>query len=171
MEELIKTFHIDWTLMLAQLINFGIVFFVIYRFALKPLTKVMAERGKVIAQSLDQAKQIARTIEDTAEQTRQHIATAKKEAASIMAEARHQAELKKSEVIKETEVKTQQIVAQAKQQIMEEKDKLIADAREEMIDLVVSASTKLLNQKIDTHKDRDFISEQVTSLQSHENRR
>ncbi len=171
MEELIKTFHIDWTLMLAQLINFAIVFFVIYRFALKPLTKVMAERGKVIAQSLDQAKVIERTMKETAEETKRQLAASKKEAAEILAEARQQAELKRSAIVKETEAKTQQIVAEAKQQIQVEKDKLIADAREEMIELVVTASAKLLQQKIDTHKDRTFISEQVTSLKSHENRR
>ncbi|MFH0874002.1 MAG: ATP synthase F0 subunit B [Candidatus Komeilibacteria bacterium] len=153
MDQLIKTFHIDWTLLVAQLINFGIVFFVIYRFALRPLTKIMSDRSSTISKSLERAKKIIQ---------------AKKEAAEIILLAQRQADDKKKAIITETEVKTQQIVAQAKQQIEQEKDRLVADAREEMIDLVVSASAKLLNQKIDSHKDRAFISEQVTSLKSHE---
>ena len=44
MEELIKTFHIDIKLILAQLVNFGIVLFVLKRYAYGPVLKMMQER-------------------------------------------------------------------------------------------------------------------------------
>ena len=56
MESIISTFHIDWKIIIAQMINFVIVFVVLYIFALKPLSKLMKERGEKIAKGIDDAK-------------------------------------------------------------------------------------------------------------------
>ena len=41
MDELVKTFHIDWKLIIAQTVNFTIVLGVLWYFAFKPLMKVI----------------------------------------------------------------------------------------------------------------------------------
>ncbi len=56
MDSLISTFHIDWKLMVAQLINFVVVIIVLWVFALKPLKKLMDERGETIKGGLENAK-------------------------------------------------------------------------------------------------------------------
>ena len=53
MDSLISTFHIDWHLIVAQLVNFAVVILVLWRFALKPLGKLMDERGQTIAGGLE----------------------------------------------------------------------------------------------------------------------
>ena len=58
MESIIKTFHIDWKLMIAQIINFAIVVGIIWYFAIRPLIKKMTERTKTIEKSLEDAKKI-----------------------------------------------------------------------------------------------------------------
>ena len=56
MQELITTFHIDWKLMIAQIVNFGLVFTLLYWLAAKPLSKLMKDRTKEITDGLDNAK-------------------------------------------------------------------------------------------------------------------
>ena len=56
MDSIISTFHIDWKIIIAQAINFGVVFVVLYIFALKPLSKLMAERSEKIKKGIDDAK-------------------------------------------------------------------------------------------------------------------
>ena len=56
MEEIIKTFHIDWKLLIAQAVNFAIVVFALYKFAYKPLLKTMNERTAKIEQGLKDAE-------------------------------------------------------------------------------------------------------------------
>ena len=56
MESIISTFHIDWKIIVAQAINFAIVFVVLYLFALKPLNKLMAERTEKISKGLADSK-------------------------------------------------------------------------------------------------------------------
>ena len=55
MDSIISTFHIDWKIIIAQAINFVIVFAVLYFYALKPLSKLMKERSEKISQGLDDA--------------------------------------------------------------------------------------------------------------------
>ena len=46
MESIISTFHIDWKIIITQMINISIVFFVLYIYAIKPLFKMMEERSE-----------------------------------------------------------------------------------------------------------------------------
>ena len=64
MESIISTFHIDWKIIIAQVINFAIVFVVLYIFALKPLSKLMKERSEKIAKGIDDAKTNAKLLDE-----------------------------------------------------------------------------------------------------------
>ena len=72
MQEFISTFHIDWKLMIAQLINFGVVFLVFYFLAAKPLRKLMEERGKAISKGLDDAKESSELLQKASEEYKQN---------------------------------------------------------------------------------------------------
>ena len=63
MESIIETFHIDWKIIIAQAINFGVVFVVLYIFALKPLSKLMAERSERISKGIEDAKKSKELLE------------------------------------------------------------------------------------------------------------
>ena len=56
MEELVKTFHIDAGLLLAQLVNFLIVLVVLYKFAYKPILKTLNDRTGKIEKGLKDAE-------------------------------------------------------------------------------------------------------------------
>jgi F-type H+-transporting ATPase subunit b len=164
MESLIATFHIDWKLMIAQFVNFVIVFFVLYRFALKPLMKTMAERSATIAKSLEQAKKIEDDIAATAETTKAAIKDAKQQSAEIITAARHEAEGRKEVIIKEAEQKVAHVVAQAKVQIEAEKQAMLEAVRAEAAQLVVTATEKILHHKLDETSDKKYINEMIKKL-------
>ena len=92
MEELVKTFHIDWKLLIAQIINFGIVLGVLWYFALKPLMKVMNKRSGDIEQSLKNAEEIEKKLTAAGETKDQMITDAKKESQVILENASKEAE-------------------------------------------------------------------------------
>ena len=73
MEQIIETFHLDIKLLLAQAINFAIVFAVLYYFVIKPLTKVMAERSRKIEKSLEDAEKVEKRLEQTEEEYNKKI--------------------------------------------------------------------------------------------------
>jgi F0F1-type ATP synthase membrane subunit b/b' len=95
MESIIDTFYIDWKVIVAQALNFGIVFVVLYFYAIKPLNKIMAERQGKISKGLEDAKVNAKILEETKEHQEDMLARARSEAQTIFQTAKKEAEQKK----------------------------------------------------------------------------
>jgi len=52
MEKLLESFGIDYKILIAQIINFFLIFFLLYKFLFNPLKKVIEERKKKIYEGL-----------------------------------------------------------------------------------------------------------------------
>jgi len=161
MESLITTFHIDWRLFLAQVINFTIVFSVLYWFAFKPLAKIMAERSNKIAQGLDDAKKAEAKLEETKAEFNKALAEAKKQANLILEKADSQAETKKAEMVVRAKEEIGQIINQEKQKMQAEKAATLKEIKKEVADLVAASVEKVLGEKVDLKKDKEIIKKLV----------
>jgi F-type H+-transporting ATPase subunit b len=100
MESIISDFHIDYKLLIAQTFNFGLVVFVLYLFAFKPIVKIMADRTKKIDQGLKDAELSKKNLAESEAQSQIIIKDSKKQADTIVAAASNQAEeLQKKAII------------------------------------------------------------------------
>jgi len=77
MGEVISTFHIDVRLLIAQAVNFAIVFVILYYFGIKPLMKILTERSKKIEDSLKNATKIEKELQQTESKRAEVIKKAK----------------------------------------------------------------------------------------------
>lgn len=164
MDEFIKTFHVDWKLLVAQLVNFGIVLFIVWRFALKPLMKMMTARSQEIAKSLDDAKRIEKELAETERLKEERLITAKKEAQSIIEQASAEAEKIRTAKVDQTKREMEDIVAKTKQQIVGEKEQMMVEVRQEIGGLVIAATEKVISRKLDAETDRALIEETIKSV-------
>ena len=57
-EQVARTFGVDWPHLLAQIVSFGIVCFVLYVFAYKPILRMLEARRQQIAGGLANAEKI-----------------------------------------------------------------------------------------------------------------
>ena len=101
MEEFIETFHIDWMLMLAQTINFGLVFLALYMLAAKPLKKLVKERTEEITKGLLDAKTNKETLQATKQEYDNAIRQARAEAQTIFETSKTEAMAKKNEMLEQ----------------------------------------------------------------------
>lgn len=163
MDSLIETFHVDIRLLIAQVINFAIVFCVLYFFALKPLMKVMLERTKKIEKSVDDAKKIEEKLIKSEEEYNKQIAHAKKEANIILEKASQQSEERKKGMIVKAKEEIGQIINQEKANMQTEKAKTLKEIKKEVADLVVVSVEKVLERKLDSKKDEELIKKMVKS--------
>ena len=157
MENLIETFHIDWRIFIAQVINFTIVFLVLYWFAFKPLVKIMAERSDKIAKSLEEAKLIEEKLSQTKEEFNKIVAEAKGQANAILEKAAAQADLRKQETVIRAKEEIGQIINQEKQKMQTEKAATLKEIRKEVAGLVILTVEKILGEKVDQKKDKEII--------------
>lgn len=159
MDSLISTFHIDWKIIIAQAVNFGIVFAVLYFYALKPLSKLMAERSEKIAKGITDAKVNEDTLNQTRKEYEETLAKARAEAQSIFQSTKKEAEIKKGEMLEQAKSEVSMLVENGKKTLEAEKTKMVEDAKKEIVELAMKATEKLLNTKIDGHFDGKVVKE------------
>ena len=164
-EGVLASLGINGTLFIFQLINFAMVAVILWFLILKPLTKKMAERQKMIDDSIDNAKKIETNLGMSERKYQEKIDLAKVEANKIMEKSQQEAvqagEAAKAKAKKEIE----QLVDSARKNIKSERDQSIAEIKEQAADLIVSATEKILSGKLDSAKDKKIIEEAISSLE------
>ena len=149
MESIISTFHIDWKIIIAQAVNFGVVFLVLYIFALKPLSKLMAERSERIAKGVDDAKTNSVLLEKTRQEYENALAQARVEANKIFQEGKREAEAKRVVMLEEAKKEVSATIENGKKMLEAEKTKMVGEAKNEIINLAMQATEKLMKSKQD----------------------
>src|SRR3989339_846634 len=160
MDELIKTFHIDWKLLIAQGINFIIVFSVLYYFGLRPLMKLMVDRSKKIDDGLKNAELIEENLSNSEQEKKKAIAEGRKQAQLIIGQSEKDAELVRQEKLAKTKLEAEKIVISAKNEITSERAKMIKEVKSELGELVLLASGKLTADTM-TDKQQEKLIDQV----------
>ncbi len=157
MEGIISTFHLDWKLIIAQLVNFAIVVGVLWYFAFKPLAKTMSQRTDKIEKSLKDAAEIETRLKAIQKEREDQIITAKKEAEKILNQIRDLAEKQRQETVQRTKEEVAKTVELAKTQIASEKEKMIGEVKTEVVELISQAAGKILEKVTDKKIDKAII--------------
>lgn len=161
MDELIKTFHIEANLLLAQIVNFVIVLLVLYKFAYKPVLKTLNERTGKIEKGMEDAEESRKKLENALQLEKEILTQAKKEAQGIIRKAEDNAKKNADSFALETKEKTDKMIAEAKKIIEQEKNKMFTELKMNIAGLVVSATEKVLEEKIDHQKDQGIIARSI----------
>mgnify|MGYP001569777196 CR=1 FL=1 len=149
MDSIISTFHIDWKIIIAQAINFAVVFVVLYIFALKPLGKLMVERTEKIAKGINDAKSNAVMLEKTKKEYEEILSRARAEANKVFQDGKKEAEAKKILMLEDAKNQVASIIQNGKKTLEVEKAKTVEEARKEIVNLAMLAAEKILSNKQD----------------------
>ena len=157
MNSLLGTFHVNVGLLVAQVINFAIVFVVLYYFVIRPIMKVMKDRSKTIEKSLDDAKNVEKKLDEAEKKYNEILIQAKKESSEIVKLASERAEKEAQKREQQAREKIGKIVCQEKDIIRQEKENILKEIKLETSDLVVASLESILKQKINSSEDIALI--------------
>lgn len=157
MEELIKTFHIEYKMLIAQMLNFAIVFAVLWYFALKPLMKIMQDRSKTIEKSIHDAKKVEEKLTLAEQDYEKKLQRAKAEANKILTEAQKDAGIHREEMTDRAKTEIEKLVRDAKSQINDEKEAMIVEAQERVAEVLILSLEKVLGTSISQDIDQKII--------------
>lgn len=164
--ELISKLGIDWKLLAAQIINFFILLFVLYRFAYKPILEMLNKRSKMIEKSVLDSKASEERLEEI-EDTRQKMLTeTEKEIGKLLEKAKADAEVMKKGIVVAAQEQGEDMLRRAKAQIVEEKEKMAEDVKKEVVKFIVLATGKILEREFSAEDQRrlaDAVAREVKS--------
>jgi len=162
--EILQAFGLDIKLLIANLVNFLILVFILYKLGYKPILKFVKERQEKIEKGIKHAEEAAKKLDDAANKQDKMIANAHKEAQEIIGKAKDQAKVQADSIIKKTQSETRNIVEKAKKEIALEKEQSLVSVRKEAIEAVISATEALLKKKVDIKEDKEFIENSLKEI-------
>jgi F-type H+-transporting ATPase subunit b len=159
MDSIIETFHIDWKIIIAQAVNFGIVFVVLYIAALKPLNKLMKERSERISQGINDAKTNKELLGKTEAEYEAALQKARAEANVIFQEGKKEAQVKREEMLEDARGEVARMIEAGKKDLETEKVKMVEEAKKEIVTLTMKATEKVLGAKPDASYEERVVKE------------
>ena len=159
---------VDLTLgtILAQMLNFFILVWILARFAYKPLVSMMQERKERIAKDLADAQAARAEAEQFKADYAAQIANARQEAQQIVEKAVQQAEATTREQLAAAREQIEREKERARQDIVNERDRAMNNLRNEVISLSVAMATKVVAKDMDSETNTKLIEDAITKLDS-----
>lgn len=159
-EQIARTFGVDWSHLIAQVVSFSIVCALLYLFAYKPVLKMLATRRQLIAQGLANSEKITAELAKTETQRQEVLAQANVEATRLVEEARDAAARVRQQEIQKANVAAEQIIAKAHDAAATDHTRMLAQLKREVGRLVVQ-TTAAITGKILTHEDQQRLAEET----------
>jgi F-type H+-transporting ATPase subunit b len=151
-------------LMFWTLLIFAVLFFVLSKYAFGPITKAVEAREKALEDAIEGAKRDREAATKLLEEHRAKIEAARGEGQQLIADARATADRMRQELLDQARREQQEIIERARREIDSEKDKAIAQLRREAVDLALAGASKVIEQNLDSSKNRQLVE---TYLASH----
>lgn len=156
-------FELNATL-IAQIINFLILLFILKKFAWKPLIEAIEERQAKIAGALDSAEQDRAAAQQMKAEYQQQLQQAKYDAQAIVEKAMKVADETKNEIISSAREEHARLLAAAQDQIARERQQALEDIRSEVVALSLAAATKVIGQSIDEKLNAKLVDDFIGRL-------
>ena len=150
---------ISWQGLLGQIINFALLFALLYFIAYKPIRRMLDERSHRIKLSMDQAEQIKQQMAETEERVREQLEAARREGQTVVAQAGQMGERVKEEARLEARQEAESIMSRGRVEIDRERDEAIEDLRRQFVELAILAAEKVINETLDKERHRRLIDE------------
>jgi F-type H+-transporting ATPase subunit b len=154
----------DTGLMIWTLVIFIVLFFVLSRFAFGPLTKAVRSREESLQAAIDAANADREAAAKLLAEHQAQIEAARGEAQKLIADGRGVAEKMRSDLLEQTRREQQDMLERARREIESEKDRAIAQLRREAVDLALAGASKVIEQNLESQKNRQLVESYLASI-------
>ena len=151
---------IQWKILVAQTISFAIIFFVLWRFAYRPIFAMLQARREKIAEGLANAEKIKADVARTEAERQKILAEAGDRANKLIEDAREAAARVREQETQKAIASAEQIVAKAREAAAQERTQMLAQLKREVGRLVVQ-TTSSVTGKILTPDDQRRLAQET----------
>ena len=157
--DILNSIGINPIFLLAQIVNFAVLAWLLSKLLYGPITKMLDERRAKIEKGLEDAR-AAETARANAEAERQSVLdAARAEAQKLRAEANQQAEQAAAKIRADAQAEAEKIKADALSGLSAERDKMLSELRGQIAALAIAASNKLIGESLDRKRQEALIAD------------
>lgn len=162
--DILDEFGVKPILLIAQIVNFLLLLFILKRLLYKPLLKVLEERKNKIAQSLKNADEIEKKLEQTSVDREKKLREAVKDAEGILKEAVASADKIIGEARDKTSLDIEKMIKKSEEAMKLEREKMNQEIRAELANLVVSGLEKVTGKALSEKEQKELVEKSLKDL-------
>lgn len=156
--------HFFSSLIFWEVVSFGILLWVLYKFALPPIVEALETRERKIRDSIEQAEQNRATAEQRLREYEAKLLGAAREAEAIMAEAKTKAQRLLEDNEQRLRAESARIREETTQEIERERRKALQEIRHEAADLAILVAEKVLARSLTDDDHRRLAEEALEAV-------
>ncbi len=151
-------------LMFWTLLIFLVLFFVLSRYAFKPITAAVEAREKALEAAIAGAKADREAAAALLVEHRAQLEAGRNEAQKLIVEGRAIGDKVRADMIEETRGQQQDMLERARREIEAEKVRAIAELRREAVDLAIAGAGKVIEKNLDDASNRKIVENFLSTI-------
>ena len=145
--------------LIAQIVNFLLLFFLLSRFAFKPIMGMLDRRAERIRESLEAAERARQEAAQSEANIQDQLDAARREGQALIEQASHTAEQLRQQLMADAQQEREAMLARARADFGLEREKAVAELRREFAQITIVAAEKVINESLDRSKHERLVSE------------
>jgi len=150
-------------LLIAQIINFSILWYILRRFAFPILFKTLDQRTTTIREGIENAERARTDLAKSQQQGDVIILEAQRQSQKIIADGTAAGERVRAQIEAEAHVRASEIAKQAQQRIAQEEAQSRNALRQQVADLAIDAAGRVIGESLDGPKQRRLVNEFIAA--------
>lgn len=150
--------------LVAQMVVFFILWWVVAKFIWPPLVKALDERAKKIADGLAAADKGKAELELANKRVEQALAEARNEGAQRIADAEKRAQMAAEEIKQNAQAEAARIIAQAKAEAEQQTVRARESLRDQVATLAVKGAEQILKREVNAQVHADLLNQLKAEL-------
>jgi F-type H+-transporting ATPase subunit b len=142
--------------LLFTVINLLIIYFIVRKLLFKPIKAVIAKRQEEIDAQYEGAKETEEIALELKKKYEDSLSTVASEKAAVVNEARTKASAEYDRIVSDAKKEADRLLENAKKQADAEQEKSVRQAREQIAELVVAATAKVVASGQGQDADREL---------------
>jgi F-type H+-transporting ATPase subunit b len=166
--DLLGGFGINPIAFLSQLVSFGIVFLILWRWGFPTIIRTLDKRQAVIREGVENAERARRDLEEATKRAEQLLLEARRQAQETIAQAQKAAEAEANRIREDARAQAEQIGKQEVARIQQEAARARAELSRLVVNLSINAAGKVISKSVDNNDNRRLVEEFVNTSQAKE---
>ena len=144
--------------------SFILLLVLIKKFAWSNITSIFEERAEKIASDIDRAEEARQKAEVLAQKREDELAGSRKEAKTIIENAKETAEKSKASILADAKLEAGRLKEKANQEIAQNKAEALQSVKGDVADLTISLAGKIISQNLDSQAHKELIDQYIDQL-------
>lgn len=159
--QLFETFGVSWQKLGAQAILFLIVYLVLKKFAFGPVVAMFEERRRRIEEGQLNAEKIKKQLAESELRCQEILRKANADAQRIIEEGRMSSDAHTQKSSQQAVKDAESIIARAHEAVEFDRAKMVAEVKQEMVNLVVDTTAKVVGRVL-TKEDQERLASETS---------